>query len=763
VNRFALLAILSTLSAWGQAVIIGPSIQTPPYSNNYLYFNKMHWAGNWAGNLPYNSQDVVNFGGAGYVSLSPLNFGHTPSTSPTWWTLLPGPPGPVGPAGPAVELLSSTYNFPPQTFTTPITGGVLATVALTPCPFGLNAATDVSHYLDLSVVGTPEAVPVTGGTCTSGLGTGTVKFTPTYGHGGGWALGSSTAGMQEAMNVETPGGGVVMVPPGIAAIQSHPIVPSNVTLRGSGQGATTIQVSGSYSGLAWVVPSNISGGVALFPYTAVIAFATACVDCRVESLTVDMNLQTYSSIATNGSGVNVNWNAQQQGGVAGGSMVNPVVDSVSVINWPATDGVPFSFFGASKNGLITRSKSMGSANCIVTPSVTGPGGFFVQGGPHRIEFCYTKNSCDEAFVSNSAHDVIFTHNIYDAGTAIMPVGGGIGAFHCENSTHCTVEANTVLGNYAGGSTAAPGYAVLAAPAGGTGGSDTTDVSIRGNHISNASTAITVGNNFDPTTTARRVVSSDNVITGSARFGIFLQGQIAGFESHDDSIYGSTLAGISTFSNGNGGGSFTNVRIHDDTIDHNGTAGVHGIGIQINANNTCSVEGLQIKNNFIGDSSSSPVQDYGIFRVSGAQFLCQHGDVKDNTLTGNALSGIIGGSGHFGFAFTGADWLHGTLGPNYDGISDTNIAADSTAQDSSTFTTAGVKFYVAHTEIFSGQLVSGSLAFTFTNGFSNINSYVCGGNDDSGAAFAVSVSRTDGTHITVVGTGTHFVSGSCHGN
>ena len=117
--------LLSVVSAWSQAVIIGPSTQTAPYSNNYLYFNKMHWAGTWAAGLAYNSQDVVTLNGLGYVSIAPLNIGNPPATSPLWWTPLPGTPGPTGPAGPGGGVvLTSTYNFTPQTITTPLTAGV---------------------------------------------------------------------------------------------------------------------------------------------------------------------------------------------------------------------------------------------------------------------------------------------------------------------------------------------------------------------------------------------------------------------------------------------------------------------------------------------------------------------------------------------------------------------------------------------------------------------------------------------------------------
>ena len=78
---------------------------------------------------------------------------------------------------------------------------------MTPCPMGLNAGADLGHWLYLSVTGTPEAVLVTNGTCTSGAATGTVNFTPAYAHGAGYTVGSATAGGQEAA-VANPNGAI---------------------------------------------------------------------------------------------------------------------------------------------------------------------------------------------------------------------------------------------------------------------------------------------------------------------------------------------------------------------------------------------------------------------------------------------------------------------------------------------------------------------------------------------------------------------------
>jgi len=73
------------------------------------------------------------------------------------------------------------------------------TIALVPCPRGLNG-TDLWHYLYISSTGTPEAVLITGGSCTSGAASGNVQFVAAFSHPAGYTLGSATQGVQEAVN-----------------------------------------------------------------------------------------------------------------------------------------------------------------------------------------------------------------------------------------------------------------------------------------------------------------------------------------------------------------------------------------------------------------------------------------------------------------------------------------------------------------------------------------------------------------------------------
>lgn len=112
------------------------------------------------------------------------------------------------------------------------------TVTLTPCPKGVNG-TDLWHYLYISGTGTPEAVLITGGSCTSRAASGTIEFTAAYAHLKGYSIGTATAGVQEAVvdaTLPTATGQVsrqVMIDPG-----SH-LFRARLSLRGTGMTLTS--------------------------------------------------------------------------------------------------------------------------------------------------------------------------------------------------------------------------------------------------------------------------------------------------------------------------------------------------------------------------------------------------------------------------------------------------------------------------------------------------------------------------------------------
>ncbi|HLG97147.1 MAG TPA: hypothetical protein VKX49_12615 [Bryobacteraceae bacterium] len=158
-----------------------------------------------------------------------------------------GAPCGTGSGGPSTLIVTSTYNFSPQTPGGTLTSGVTNTVTLTPCPLGVNGS-DLGHYYYVSGgIGGPEAVFGTGGTCTSGAASGTLTFVPVNNHSGAWTIGPANAGLQEAFNVAglTP----VYVPPGTWQIYAPARPPSGQTLTCAGKFTTFLQATGAAIGI----------------------------------------------------------------------------------------------------------------------------------------------------------------------------------------------------------------------------------------------------------------------------------------------------------------------------------------------------------------------------------------------------------------------------------------------------------------------------------------------------------------------------------
>jgi hypothetical protein len=77
------------------------------------------------------------------------------------------------------------------------------TIHLAPCPLGIDTNSSTEYYsykVYIAGTGTPEAVPVTGGSCPPGATSGTITVTTTYAHGAGYTVGSASSGIQEAWN-----------------------------------------------------------------------------------------------------------------------------------------------------------------------------------------------------------------------------------------------------------------------------------------------------------------------------------------------------------------------------------------------------------------------------------------------------------------------------------------------------------------------------------------------------------------------------------
>lgn len=138
-------------------------------------------------------------------------------------------------------ITSDTYNFSAQTPGVSLTEDITNSVTLAPCPAGV-AGTNVGHRLYISGgTGAAEAVLITGGTCTSGAGSGTILFTPANNHTGAWTIQSATAGIREMAAVSS----AVRLPAGTRTIYGKITLPGyGAVLTGYGKGVTTLAASG---------------------------------------------------------------------------------------------------------------------------------------------------------------------------------------------------------------------------------------------------------------------------------------------------------------------------------------------------------------------------------------------------------------------------------------------------------------------------------------------------------------------------------------
>lgn len=117
------------------------------------------------------------------------------------------------------------------------------TIHLNPCPVGIDTSNNTKspYYVYIAGTGTAEAALITGGTCASGAASGTIVVTTGATHGAGYTVGSSTSGIQEALNDAGSLGAGIVIPPTGANANALPVystiyVQSNKSsLRGEGK------------------------------------------------------------------------------------------------------------------------------------------------------------------------------------------------------------------------------------------------------------------------------------------------------------------------------------------------------------------------------------------------------------------------------------------------------------------------------------------------------------------------------------------------
>ena len=113
-----------------------------------------------------------------------------------------------------VRYVTSSWNWAETPADNLATAGS-HTIHLSPCPLGLDTSNNANapYRVYVSGTGTPEAVTVTGGSCPAGTASGTITVTTAYGHGAGYAVGSASTGIQEAINDSSAPHGVIQLLP----------------------------------------------------------------------------------------------------------------------------------------------------------------------------------------------------------------------------------------------------------------------------------------------------------------------------------------------------------------------------------------------------------------------------------------------------------------------------------------------------------------------------------------------------------------------
>jgi hypothetical protein len=145
------------------------------------------------------------------------------------------------------------------------------TLHLSPCPMGVDTSNTAKrpYYVYVAGTGTPEAALVTGGTCTSGAASGTIIISTGGSHSNGYTVGSSTSGIQEALNDAGTPGAEVVIPPTNGNANALPVYTTiyaqtnKLHLHGSGKSTLLCKTRGVCLFLGDRVNSNNFNGIEL--------------------------------------------------------------------------------------------------------------------------------------------------------------------------------------------------------------------------------------------------------------------------------------------------------------------------------------------------------------------------------------------------------------------------------------------------------------------------------------------------------------------
>ena len=240
--------------------------------------------------------------------------------------------------------------------------------------------------------------------------------------------GSITNGIQEALNAASAvGGGTVLIAPGTYNLTHSLIVPSYVTLSGSGRGQTVLFIPNNAftNTTAWQAYGYNPSGV-------VIAAPVGGTDVTIKALTINMNGANQSSPPNGSYGiefVNVTYSRITDTEVNNG----PILTSGNTF-------LPYGINGNSANNLVD-SNFVYNLPCSATAS--GSAGFIVGGISNKISFNYVSNGCNTAFIAGG-QDNLFEGNTFELASSVVPAASQ--AFASDNGIGARFVNNSCLGN-----------------------------------------------------------------------------------------------------------------------------------------------------------------------------------------------------------------------------------------------------------------------------------------------------------------------------
>ncbi len=285
-----------------------------------------------------------------------------------------------------IEVSADRYNFTPQAPGGTLTASVGATVTLTPCPLGVAGANIGQYLLVSNGTGTTEGVAITGGTCTSGAGTGTVTFTPAFNHSGAWTVGSATVGGQEAHNAAPAGSTIVFTPGGKDFYGPMFVTKGGTHIRGSNAGFATNLVQHAL-GLGIIV-NTLNGWGA----------------------TVDHLTLTYASAATAGTV------ALTFQGTMAGDIFWPSADRVQCYNVATCISFADAQYFSVKNAFSQGYSEYGVRSGKVYGSV--------DGGDSRIQDCTFGGGLASIFLDHTPVVIMTGNKFNGGGYGILSVNSG---------------------------------------------------------------------------------------------------------------------------------------------------------------------------------------------------------------------------------------------------------------------------------------------------------------------------------------------------